>query len=302
MNNNRSFLKKSKDLRPDSSLKYLLHSHLAGFEKARSLSVVHASDLTKSEGFCPRYYALHDVLDAQPSDNWVSTADRVTWDMGYSVQDAIVGYFSDMDRVVGHWDCASCGRRHEFCKKPSQCLNCDCKSLHPAEVRFKSEKSGVSCGIDMLVDLGDGKLTCVEIKTIQKEKFGELLAPLAEHRLRTNLYLRILSESKSFWANEVHHDKAKVFYVCKGGYKADPKLGAWGLPETFSPVKEFDVGRNDSLTDKMQEQAKAVLDYRNGVGGMPCGICPTAFTKRAKSCSVVKACFSGDYPADKGDT
>ena len=293
-----SFMKKAKDFQPTGSLKFLLHSHLSGPEKARSLSILHASDLTKPEGMCPRYYALHDELGKKPQDRWLSTADVITYEMGNNLQDAIVNHYADMGRVVGHWKCLGCKVQQEFCKRPGECPECGCKAFKPEEVRFKSKVTGASCGVDMLVNLGFPKLVPVELKSMIKDQFRELVAPLQEHRLRTNLYLRLIAEADNEWSGQVATEEARVAYFCKGGYVADPELKKMGLHDTFSPMKEYKVKRDDKRTDDLSLRALAVAEYRAGKTSMPCGICSTALVKRAKGCAVKAACFSGDHPGE----
>ena len=292
------FLKKVKDASaPERSIKYLLHSHLNGPEKARPLSRMHASELTKPEGLCPRMYALADVTKIKPKDGWLTTSQEVTFHMGRVLQDSVVNWFADMGRAVCHWKCVACGHLQEFTKRPLKCATCGVSKFQPIEVRFESAVNGASCGVDMLLSLGENKLRPVELKTMDKDEFRLLMAPLAEHKWRTNLYLRIISESAHSWSNLVNTDKATIFYISKGGYGcADPQLKAWGIKEQYSPFKEFDIGRDDAQTDELAKRAKVVKDFRDGKVGMPCGLCPTALAKRAISCSLKGACFSGDHP------
>ena len=149
----------------------------------------------------------------------------------------------------------------------------------------------------MLLALGQQKLCPVEVKTIAADAFKTLLAPLAEHRWRTNLYLRIMAESTQPGASLVNTAKATVLYITKGGYGcSDPQLATWGLKEKFSPFKEYEVLRDDSDTDEIMMRAKLVKDFRAGKIGMPTGICATALSKRALTCSFKGVCFSGDHP------
>jgi hypothetical protein len=292
------FLKRAKDLKPDRSMTFLLHNFLGGMDKSRSLSIIHASDVTKPEGFCPRYFALHDVTKTKPKDNYLSTSENVTYQMGRDLQDNVVHWFADMGKAIGHWKCVNCNQLHEFCKRPFKCKHCGCHVFKPEEVRFKSEISGTSCGVDMLITLGGPKLIPVELKTMDKDLFKELKAPLAEHRLRTNLYLRLIEESKHPFAKMIDTKTAQILYVSKGGYGcASPQLKGWGVTEAFSPFKDYEIKRDDSATTPLVKRAKVVKDFRDGLVGMPCGICSTALVKRALSCSKKTACFSGDYPA-----
>ena len=290
------FAKKLKDFMPQRNLRYLLHDHLSGFEAPRSLRKVHASELTRPEGFCPRFYALADAAKIKPKEEWLGAADIATWQLGRMWQDSIVHWFADMGRAVGHWKCLACNQLHEFQKRPVKCAGCGSRAFKPEEVRFESAVSGASCGIDMMVDVGDPLLLPVEIKSMAKDPFKELLAPLAEHRLRTALYLRLIAESEHPWSSLVQHDRAKVLYVCKGGYVADPELKRWGLADRYSPFKEFDVGRDDAQTEEPSRRARVVKDYRSGAVAMPSGICSNALARRARQCPLAKLCFSGDHP------
>lgn len=290
------FAKKMKDFMPGRSLLYLLHDHLSGYEKARSLKTIHASELTRPEGFCPRFYALADVTKIKPKEQWVSTADSITYELGRYIQDSVVHKFADMGRAVGHWKCLSCNHLHEFQKRPVKCVTCGSRVFKPEEVRFVSAVTGASCGVDMLVDVGDPLLLPTEVKSMRKEEFKDLVAPLAEHRLRTNLYLRIIAESDHPWSNMVQTGRGTVLYVCKGGYVAHPELKKWGLSDRFSPFKEYEIKRDDTKTQEQAKRARVVQDFRGGKIGMPAGICSTALVKRAQSCPLCKVCFSGDYP------
>jgi hypothetical protein len=165
-------------------------------------------------------------------------------------------------------------------------------------MRFTSAYSGASCGLDLGLDLGLGKLVPVEIKTIDKDEFKTLVAPLAEHRQRTALYLRIISESDEPAAKSFSTKQARVLYASKGGYGCkDPEPAQWGLYDKFSPYKEFILDRNDEITETPTEKARQVHLFRKGEAGMPDGICPQSFCKRAKGCKVVKECWSGKFPA-----
>lgn len=291
------FLKKAADFAPKKSAKYLLHEHLGGFGKGRSLKTLHASELTKPEGLCPRMYALSDVVKVNPKDEWLSTSQVMTFQIGRDQEENIVNWFADMGRAICHWKCVACGTTHEFCSRPIGCKECGTKAFKPKEVRFVSAINGASCGVDMLLNMGEGKLRPFELKTMDKDEFKALLAPLAEHKLRTNFYLRIIDESASQWSSLINTNKAGVLYTSKGGFGvADPELKKWNIPESFSPFKEWEVTRDDEATDYLAERAQIVHDYRAGKIGMPQGLCKTAFDKRAQGCVCKKPCWSGDHP------
>jgi hypothetical protein len=292
------FLVKVKSPVQEKSIKFLLHEHLGGPQPERGMAKVHASELTKPEGICARAYALADLTHPKAGVRWLSTSENMTYELGRQVQDMVVNAMAEMDKAVCDWKCVSCSYLHKFQKRPIKCESCNARKFDPVECRFESAVSGASCGVDMLVALGDPKLLPVEIKTMAPDQFKTLAAPLAEHKLRTNFYLRILAESGDPNAQKVRTDRAAIFYVSKGAYGcASPDLKAWGLKESFSPFKEFWVDRDDKQTDCLVEAAKPVKLYRDKQIGIPAGVCPTAMTKRACGCPVKTACWSGDYPA-----
>ena len=203
-----TFLKKALAQDFTKSVKYQLHNHLTGMEPGRPMSTVHASEVTKPEGICPREYALSDLLKKKPRRRWLSTSENITYHLGRVLQDSVVNWFADMGKAVCHWKCMGCGKLYEFQSRPFKCDGCNVRAFTPVEVRFQSAVTGISCGVDMLVAMGETKLRPVELKTMVADQFKTLVAPLAEHKLRTNLYLRIIAESDHPWSNLVGSDRA----------------------------------------------------------------------------------------------
>ena len=166
------FLKKLSAMHPERGVKYYLHAQLAKWEPARPIKTIHASALTKTGvEFCPREYALMDLLKIKPANEFVPTATAVTWAQGRLGQDQLVGWLADAGRAVCDWKCAACGTVAKLMKRPPACSTCQCKVLLPIEPRFISLVSGASCGVDTLADLGYPKLRVVEIKTVLKDEF-----------------------------------------------------------------------------------------------------------------------------------
>lgn len=276
-----------------------LHQHLSGFEDGRPMSTVHASSLTKPDGFCPREYALHDVTKQKPKDQWLTTSERVTFQIGRDVERNIVLWFAEMGRAVCDWKCVSCGTMHKFTLRPECCQECGVKKLEPVEMRFKSAKNGASCGLDMSLHLNSAKLIPHEIKTMDKDEFKKLEAPLAEHRLRGKLYLKIIAESDNPNAKKIDTSKLVILYTTKGGYGcADPSIKKMGFTDGFSPFKEFEIKRDDKELDDILLRAQVLEDFRKKTVGMPHGICPSAMSARAAKCTFKTKCFSGEHPPE----
>lgn len=289
-------LKSLKVHAPDRSLRFLLHKHLTGIKPGRPFQKVHASELTKVEGMCPRFYALSDAVAAEVGNEFLTASQVMTYDFGKMAQDAIVHHFADMKLTIGHWRCDGCKKLIEFAPRPDECPKCGCRSFTPEEVRFRSEDNHASCGVDMLVNLKYPKLIPVELKTIKNEDFRTLAGPLAEHKLRTNLYLRLIEESNHPYTQHVDTQQARILYIDKGLYGiAQPDLAHLGIKDKFSPFKEYEVYRDDSQTDALVLRARAVKRWRE-TKKMPTGICGTAMAKRAAGCPRKGVCFSAKHP------
>jgi hypothetical protein len=287
----------------EKGIKHALHATLAGWKPGRSHAMVHASEATR-EGdrqFCIREYALKDLEPQRPPQEYLTTSQVLTFRIGHLVQDQIVHWLSDAGTAITNWRCLVCKCLYERCKRPTRCGHCSCAEFKPEEIRLQSTVSGIGGGFDVLC-LSAGQLQITEIKTMDPEAFKKLMAPLAEHRLRTNLYLRVAAESDDPWKDRLDLTRARILYVSKGGFGTlDTTLGAQGLKEKFSPFKEFVIGRDDAATQAIHERAVRLKQFRAGNAGVPTGVCTTAFTKRAQLCRMTASCFGGKYPpADQG--
>lgn len=272
-----------------ASLKYRIHKKLATWEGGRDHSVVHASDVTKPD-FCPRQFALLDGCDKKPKGQFIGTSLRVTFDLGNALQSMLNNEWAD-EWCIGTWECRVCNALYRFQKRP---LSCTCgKSLFVhKEENFISQGTGVSGSVDYLFDPGGAPYIITEVKTMVKDEFKTLLSPLAEHRDRTRVYLRLVSECNDYRKAKIDLDKAMVFYICKGFGCADNTLKEKGISDAaFSPFKEFVVTRDDSSVDHYFEKAREIHSFRNG-GGMPGRVCNTSVCTTAKGCPVRTECWS----------
>lgn len=289
-------------VKKSSGLRRLLHRQIAGVHPGRPLTRVHASDITyESHPFCAREraYLLRD--GKQPPMQRLGTSQSVTFDIGRAVEDIIVEAFVEAGMVVGDWKCRHCGRMHKFCKRPFKCSKEDCGHKHfdHIEQRVLSDITEVSCGLDLLLALpGQNKHTVVEIKSMDKDIFKSLVAPLAEHATRTKLYLRCLAESSQPWTNLVRHDMAYILYTTKGGYgTACEEVPTWDFwDEAFSPFKDYVIERDDASLDQVVEPALQLKAWKEAFENdpdapLPPRICSSSLDKRAKKCSCLKPCF-----------
>jgi len=281
----------------EKSVKYLLHKHLARGQPGRSHKRVHASDMM--ERFCPRQFALLDLTNKKPKSEYLSTSMATTFKFGYLIQDWVTDVLADIGVAVGDWKCLQCGTVYEMTKRPQACGACQNQRFRYQERVFVSKVSGISGAIDIFAHFpGSPGYVPIEIKTIDKEAFKELVAPLAEHKYRTNLYLRLIAESDDPFLPLISQKQGIVLYVSKGGYGCkDLKIKEWGLNDSpFSPYKEYVVNRSDAVTDKADMMASRLKAFRTGVKGVPLGVCETSTCPRATQCPVHYECFGDKYP------
>lgn len=292
-------------LKPDVSVKFMIHRALAGWEKARPHGTIHASELLKDKEFCPREWAFLDLGFGKKKDDYVGTAMRITFDHGRDMEwrmrnDWLRSY------AVGAWECGICKTDAGiFGKEPKfKCPTCGWgHKWEYKETRLLDPVSGVSGGVDLFIDVGLPKVRLVEIKSIDKDMHKALVAPMMEHKFRTSLYLKLAELSHLPESERIGTKQATLLYVSKSyGFK-DESLKEAGIPDApFSPFKEFPIERDDGIVQTPLNKATSLTVWRHlpqeeKAKNMPCGVCHNGLIKRAQICPVVGPCFSGTFPA-----
>jgi hypothetical protein len=233
------------------------------------------------------------LLGVHRPPEYIPHALRATFDAGKDQQARLNNYYL-RDHMVGGWRCLKCDEQHPWSKYPADGEVPCVRGSHLWEYiePVFHHPSGFSGSIDGVVQFSHAKLRMVEFKIIKGEpspgssapSFKEIIAPLAEHRLRTLLYLRLIAESPDPRTSQIDVSVGHVLYISRGH-------GAKDESGRISPYKEFLVHRNDDYVERYVRMANAVT------GDMPEGICTSALCPRAAKCAVVKQCFSGKYPA-----
>lgn len=288
-----------------TTLTWHLHKLLARRDTARPLTTTHASDVT-SEDWCARRVALLFQHKIEPKGMYATAVDRLVWAFGHATEDILINWLAEADLAVGDWRCSKCRVPQSFTKRPKFCPACGAQdnlgTWAYEETRVTGAPSGIGCGLDLFVRLPHkAKLTIVEIKSLKQDQFQVLKAPVGEHRLRTNLYMRCLAESDFKHKDKVDTDEALVFYVCKQGWGVkDDRIPAMGFGEKgFTAFKEFKVERDDSLTQYLVDKSVPLEEWKDEVRKTqnlmtppPPGICPNVLCPRAQECEVKDVCFS----------
>ena len=286
-----SFIKKLQEMKQENNtLAGYLKDHLEGYQKARSIHKIHASDLTKDDPeFCPREIALLRINQKARKDQFIGQATKVAFEIGEAYHDLVRDKWL-REIAVGNWICPHCKYKVEFSKLPKTvCPQCEYTDWQYDEVGFYSGELGISGHIDYIADLNMQKHIIVEIKSMDKDQYADLVAPLAEHRIRTSLYLKIIESSDSPYKDHIDLTHARILYVSKGYGKKDDD-------GKFTPFKEYIIKRNDDAIQSYLDKAVAMVAFTEK-GLIPCGVCKNAFDKRMKSCGAATHCFGQSYPA-----
>lgn len=268
---------------PKSAIPHMIRV-LGAARPARGFSRIHASEITKAD-FCPRFVSFVDENPSLLKPEVVGPAMRATFDLGEAVSDLVRNRWMG-DRAVGNWKCLKCGKVKTFSTKPKMSFCSSGCLWQYEECKFESLNFGVSGSIDVMFNPGEGHLIKVyELKIIRQEDFEKLLAPLPEHRIRTSLYLRLISESNSVFKSSINLIEASVLYVSRAHGKANPAYN-----NLILPFKEFNVVRDDTLTTEPLSKALEIKVRRAG-GPRPSRICGSPDDKIAKRCAACSICF-----------
>lgn len=260
----------------------------------RPYNTLHASEvMSEMQDFCPRERAYMVAAELDPPGETLGAAQAFTFALGWQIQENVTNAARLAGIAWGQWKCR-CGFEYRGFGV-DKCPKCTHTQMAYIEDRFQSAISGVSGSVDLLVLTGKwgtgGCLSIVEIKSMMKEQFKELALPLASHRVRTSAYLRLVEESTHPFRDLVDTSHAKILYACKGGYVSNPELKEHG--HHFTPFKEYEIKRDDSLTDAHLARGEAFTLWLSGkTMELPQRICETSTCPRAKSCPAVLKCFS----------
>jgi hypothetical protein len=272
-------------LLPPLRLIDLLLRDVGGPEPARPVEELHASDLTHQDReFCPREVVLMRKLGVQHPERYIPHALRVTFDDGRDKQWRVNNNYL-RPYMFGPWRCRRCDAVSDWSAQPK---GAGCPTgKHDWEYKEPEFRhpSGFTGSIDGIVKFSSAHYRMVEVKIMNVEDYKELVAPLAEHRVRTRLYLRLVAECPEDHTAKIDVSEAHLLYIARGhGLKGDRGQ--------ITPFKEYIVKRDDASVERYVRMAYAVS------GPMPEGVCSDVMCKRAKVCPVRKPCFSGQYPAE----
>jgi hypothetical protein len=273
--------------KPKNSIIDVLRAHLGGPRLPRSRAALHASSVTQTD-FCPRKWALMDTLEVPDPPEHIATAMAVTFAMGLAAETLLVEEWAG-DRTIGNWICRHCNEQRSWSRKPNGYCKDTTRKHWWKYQQIVIEALGMVGSPDALFDVGSPELVLTELKTLNPTEFDKIVVPLPEHRLRTNLYLKMLDASTNPYRSKVNLTEARVLYISRAYGRMNAE---WN---EILPFREFVIKRHDGDLKVALQKAKA-LDLSRKMMGTPSGICDTALDLPAKKCPVCIPCFSGKHP------
>jgi len=256
------------------------------------------TDHRATHEYCPRESALSYTHAKEGAFRWISTSERLTYDIGNYLHHQIVVKLTAS--AVGDWECREC--QNITRGKYMDCPKC---GGHPRyqEMFFRSPVNGVIGSLDLVVDLDLPKNVIIEIKSVEKDKFKEMALPQAEHRQRVLGYLELLRHvaPTDAWVEEnICLDYGFVLYISKGYGHYFKKKGMGGINERYSPFQEFVVRPEGGAQDHVEDTFKRAGMYwawknADQPEQLPPRItaCNHLKCKRATKCIVAKECWNG---------
>ena len=234
---------------------------------------------------CIREYILGHKLNRKKVQ-YVDASLSIVFDIGNSLHSIIQNsdrYFKGMK--MGHWKCTACDYEvTTICLRPKVCPNCHKDKLQYNEIDMMIP--GLTAHPDLFlwfpwVD----KARVAEIKTIKKDAFLELVAPIPENVYQMTGYVHIANEMGV--GVDVDTEVGYLVYVPK----EHPGM------KNF-PIKIFKVRPEPVYTKDIKKKVFEYLNYYNPetkkVTGLPLPIdeCKNNRWKgyRSKSCPVAKEC------------
>jgi hypothetical protein len=238
---------------------------------------LHVSDLL---GKCVRMVALSDRYNIDLTGEPVYDSHGVMYEIGHAVQRYTTNKLRRVKpkELYGRWSCY-CGETEEtttFDKANNiECSTCKHTLTEYNELRFFNEEYKIVGSVDITLLLQNA-FYFVEVKSVKKEVFQELIRPQPDHVMQATFYWWLALQNKV-----PVYDKVSILYINKSF-------------EFRTPFKEFQIDPRDyvsRLSDYLEE-AKALVESRKSKQNpLPAKICPNPDSPQAKKCQTCAVCF-----------
>jgi rubrerythrin len=237
---------------------------------------------------CMRMHAI-GTKQMKTRKQWISVQQRVT----YGIGNALHYWIQNTPDVLGAkrrgwWKCLACGKIAGFGAPPrKKCPSCKARKealeYHEHYLRVQGPLWFVTGHVDMFLEK-EKVFRVLEVKTIDGDRFEDLVAPLAEHEWQLQTYMWGLNLPGCGPPVPVDADVGYVLYLSK------KHPGAKKLPVKMYPVKRS-PGLIDRIEAKLTLYTEGLRDYPKNLPD-PIEECQNGgFTGyRAKTCPCLAEC------------
>lgn len=243
---------------------------------------LHVSDLIYK---CPRKMVLADRFNRPMHGRDIYDSSGLTFAMGNAIHDFVRNKIRDKHpaTIYGSWSCLCkeskfMGTREQALEK-GKCQSCKNDLNVYDEFQIRNETLKVIGHIDLCLWLLNA-LLLVEIKSINRAAFSELVRPIPEHTIQILLYW--------YFAREMGlalHDKVSILYTVKEWMFGNPY-------KEFVMQPSLMMGRLDDYLEDAASLREALDDPEKPIPARI--ICARENSPEARKCELATICFELD--------
>jgi hypothetical protein len=253
-------------------------------EKSRAGGeLVHVSSLINGD-WCPRAHLINLAHSQDHYENALPQM-RIVWALGRAAEQHVRSQFiraHGKHRVIGRWSCQCRKSKIEgLGSEAASCQTCGKHINNYGELVLRDEALGLIGSPDLVFVAEDGGYEVVEIKSIKKDGFAELIGPKPDHVMQCYGYVDFLRRTTNKRVN------GRVLYVAKDFI--NPKQSPYReylidahFEATASQVYD---GLKSTLAKMREHQQSNTLPERLDA-------CSSPASKRARNCTACTLCFS----------
>jgi len=188
---------------------------------------------------------------------YMTFRDRILFGIGNGLHEYAqnTGWIFGSNRV-GWWRCRACGKILYFGTPPTmRCSHCGAnkKAISYYEHPFRMKNPVMVTGhVDMFLRRR-GLIRVAEIKTIAKEQFEKLKAPLVQHEYQVQTYMMLAGTDKRIPV-EVDDSEGYIVYISKG------------YSQKHFPLKVFAVRKSTEIRKRV---LRKLQEFKDGFDGYP---------------------------------
>ena len=168
---------------------------------------------------CIREIIIGSKMRLKKSD-FIDANLNVIFDIGHGLHWRVQNsdkYFKDMK--YGYWRCVNCGKIYndKLQMRPRICRNCNSYPTFEY-IEVDLQLKGITGHIDLLLKIPNKEvLRVMDIKTMKRDQYLELAAPVPDHTYQVTGYVFIADRmhQSNPWPMPVDTKKAYICYVCK---------------------------------------------------------------------------------------